>query len=114
MPSSLSRSGKIEAIATTVYGVSAAASIWKPAIHWPIWFGTVVLFLAIVLQWRTDTPADRERRRRGAWVIPLIMLMVAAQVVYLGSADDRVLTMGLASGLVVAGLALFWAHRRAV
>ena len=108
-----SRSKLFEDLATLIFGLSIALSLWQPDLRWPIWIGIAALVLSVAVRPFVDTEADRARRRKNLWVIPAAVAALAIQMVWTAAADSRLRTVLLSLLLVVTGVALFWARRRA-
>lgn len=110
---STSRSKLFEDLATLIFGLSIAVSLWQPDLRWPIWIGIAVLLLATAVRPFVDTEADRLRRRKNLWVIPAAAGALAVQLVWTADAASRLRTVALSILLAVAGVALYLQRRRA-
>ena len=108
----MTRNEVVENIVSFVFLCCLALAVWQPNWHWVTWAGMAIFLAGIVFSLASSTRADRERRRKGAWIAPVIMLAVAAQLLYDTSPLERPRTLLLGAGLVAAGVALFWTRRR--
>jgi hypothetical protein len=114
MTSPTSHSKLYEDLATLIFGLCIALSLWQPDLRWPMWIGIAVLVLAVAVRPFVDTEADRVRRRKNLWLIPAAMGALAIQLVWTAGADSRPRTILLSLLLVGAGVALFVQRRRAI
>jgi len=90
-----------------------AGSMWRPEWKWLDEAALLILIIGIIVSLAVQTEADRERTRRGSWLIPVAALAVGAQWVYLASAEDRVRTTLLGVVLVMAATGIAWLRQRA-
>jgi hypothetical protein len=108
----MSASQRIEHATAVMVLLFTAANIVHPAWTWLNWVTLGTLFGGLAVAFLTKTPADRERTRRGAWIIPVVALAVALQWVFLGGDANRVRAALLGAGLVLAATALAWVRRQ--
>ena len=109
----MTRSQSIENVVTTLLVLALAVALGKPEWTWALWVCIALVWIGAALSFAVSVPADRERRRKSAWLIPLATLAIAGQMVFFATPEERTRTVLLAAGLVTAGLALMWARRRA-
>ena len=57
-------------------------------------------------------PEDRQRAKRGLWVVPTVASLMAAQWLYFAEPTDRLRAGLLGVGLVASASALAWIRRR--
>lgn len=107
------RSKLIEDLATLIFGLSIALALWQPDLRWPIWIGIAVLVLSVAVRPLVDTDADRARRRKNLWIIPVIFAALAVQLIWTADAESQLRTVVLAILLLAAGVALYTQRRRA-
>lgn len=109
----MTRNEAVETTVSVAFFCTLVVGLWQPAWQWVTWVGTAVFLAGIVFSLATSSPADRERRRKGTWVAPVMLFLVAAQVVYSAAPGGQVRALLLGGGLAAAGVALYWANRRA-
>ena len=109
----MTKSQSIENALSMLVMIALAIALWKPEWSWALWACIALIFASTALSFAFSTPVDRERRRKAAWLIPAMTLAIAAQMVYFSTPEERTRMLLLGSGLVAAGIALFWARRRA-
>jgi hypothetical protein len=109
----MTKSPSIENAVTTMLGITLAIALWKPAWTWALWVFIALVFVGGALSLAVSTPADAARRRKGAWLIPVATIAIAAQMVYFAVPEERARTLLLGAALALSGVALFWARRRA-
>ena len=107
------KSQRIQNAMGVIVLVLVAVSMWRPD-----WKGlnvatllTLVIGISVSLAVQTD--ADRERSRRGSWLIPAVVLAVAAQWVYFTPAGARGVPLLLSVVLVASAAAIAWLRQRA-
>ena len=71
----------------------------------------VILLVGLALSFHLRVEADRERAKRGAWLIPAAASGVALQWVFAAAPAERVRTALLGVFLVLAATALAWKRR---
>jgi hypothetical protein len=105
---------RIEYVFNGLFGVCLLLAVRYPALGWTLWSMIAVLAVYLVWTFATATPADHERgRRRAIWLIPLATAALAAQMVYFAEPEERVRALLLGAAMVLLGLALGYARRRA-
>lgn len=107
------KSQQIQNAMSVIVLLLIAASLWRPQWTWLDEMALLALLIGISTSFAVQTDADRERARRGSWMIPVATLAVSAQWVYLASAEDRERTLLLGIVLVVAASAIAWLRTRA-
>lgn len=107
------KSQKIQNAVGAIVVLLIAVSLWRPEWRWLDEAALLTLFIGIGVSLVAQTEADRERVRRDSWIIPVMALAVAAQWVYLASAEDRGRTLLLGVVLVMAASAIAWLRKRA-
>lgn len=90
-----------------------AASLWRPDWTWLDEMALLALVIGISTSFAVQTDADRERTRRGSWMLPVAALAASAPWVYYAPADDRLRPALLGAALVMAASAIAWLRKRA-
>lgn len=96
-------------IATLLFLTLAIA---RPQVTWFLWACVALIVIGTLWSLAVSTPADQARRRRSAWLVPVVMALIGAQQVYFASPEERNRAIVLASALVVLGAALGFSRAR--
>ncbi len=107
------KSQRIQNAVSVIVLLLIAGSLWRPEWRWLDEAALLILVIGISVSLAVQTDADRERVRRGSWMIPMVAFAVGAQWVYLSSPEDRGRTLLLGGLLVVAATAIAWLRKRA-
>ena len=107
------KSQEVQNAASVIALLLIAGSLWRPEWKWLDEMALMALIIGISTSFAAQTDTDRERARRGSWMLPVAALAAAAPWVYYAPADDRVRTALLGVALVMAASAIAWLRKRA-
>lgn len=102
------KSQKVQNAMGAIVLLLIAVSLWRPEWKWLDTATLLTLVIGIGVSLAVQTAADRERSRRGNWLIPAAALALAMQWTLLAAPEDRLRMALLGAGLVLAAAALAW------
>lgn len=109
----MTRSQQIESITSTVFLVMILAAVYIPGVSGLAWIALAVMLIGLGVAHRASVPADRERRRKAAWLVPAVTVAMAAQLIYFATAEERPRMLLVGGALVIVGIWIYVVRRRA-
>ena len=109
----MNRSQHIEGGAAMLFAGVLVLVIWQPQLQWLFWPIVAISATGTLFSLYRVSPAERTRRARAVWVVPLAFVVLAGIYAWLAPGLNRGRSLQLAGILTLVGVALIWARRRA-
>jgi len=109
----MTRSKLVTEVASWLMLCAALLYLWRPEYFLVAIVAAGVSIAASIYAVVRATPADVERVRRDAWIVPVVTLLFGAYIVYRAEPEARSGAWLAAGALVAFGLVMFVLRRRA-
>lgn len=108
----MTRPKLVSDLASLLFLCAVVLYLWRPEYYLVAAAAAIVSAAASVYGAFRATPADLERVRRDAWLVPVATALFGAYIVYRAAPEERSRAVLAAVGLVVLGFVMFALRRR--